>query len=70
MNYYLLNRQELLQKIKDRHHNVGGKKKLLSTIFKKTKKLWEKTQKNKYRNLSEWEKEAKQEYGKIDIETW
>ena len=39
MNYYLLNRQELLQKIKDRHHNGGGKKKLLSTIFKKTKKL-------------------------------
>ena len=27
-------------------------------------------QKNKYRNLSEEEKEAKREYGKIDIETW
>ena len=26
MSYYLFNRQELLQKLKDRYHNGGGKK--------------------------------------------
>ena len=48
----LFNRQELLQKAKDRYHNGGGKENLLSTILK-TKKFWEKTQKNKYGSLYE-----------------
>ena len=33
MSYYWFNRQELLQKAKDRYHNGGGKKKLLSIML-------------------------------------
>ena len=32
MSHYWFNKQELLQKIKERYHNCGGKKKLLSII--------------------------------------
>ena len=32
MSYYWFNRQELLQKAKNRYHNCGGKKKLLNII--------------------------------------
>ena len=38
MSYYWSNRQELLQKVKDRYHNLVVKKKLL-TIILKTKML-------------------------------
>ena len=34
MSYYWLNRQELSTKVRDRHHNGGGKKKLLNIITK------------------------------------
>ena len=34
MSYYWLNRQEPLTKVRDRHHNGGGKKKLLNIITK------------------------------------
>ena len=34
MSYYFLDRQELLQKTKDRYHNSSGKDKLLSIILK------------------------------------
>ena len=33
MSHYCFNRQELLEKAKDKHHNGGGKKKLLSIIL-------------------------------------
>ena len=32
INYYWLNRQELLQKAKEKYHNKGGKRKLLNII--------------------------------------
>ena len=34
MSFYWFNRQELLQKAKDKYHNCGGKKKLLNIIYK------------------------------------
>ena len=48
MSHYWFTRQELLEKAKDRYHNCGGKKKLLSIILlirKRKKRI-----KNKYRN--------------------
>ena len=32
MSYYWFNRQELLQKVKDKYNNCGSKKKLLNII--------------------------------------
>ena len=34
MSYYWFNRQELLQKAKDKYHNCGEKQNLLNTILK------------------------------------
>ena len=58
----LFNRQELLQKAKDRYHNGGGKENLLSTILK-TKKFWEKTQKINMEACMK-KHETKTEYGR------
>ena len=57
MSYYEFNRQELLQKVKDKY--CGGKEKA-AKYYIENKFLKEK---NKYKNLSEEEKEAKREYG-------
>ena len=51
MGYYQLNKNKLLKKAKDRYHNDGGKLE------------WENA-KNKYRSLSEKEKEVKRAYGR------
>ena len=48
MSYYWFNRQELLEKAKERYHSGGAKEKAI----------------NKYKNLSEKEKEAKKKYGR------
>ena len=34
MRYYWFNRQELLQKVKEKYHDYGGKKKLLNIALK------------------------------------
>ena len=34
MSYYWFNRQEFLQKARDRYHKGGGKKKLLNIMLK------------------------------------
>ena len=48
----------LLQKAKDRCHDCGGREKAAESYLK-----W-KSQKNKYKNLPEEEKEVKREYQK------
>ena len=58
MSYYQFNRQELLQKSKDKHHNCGGKEKAAKYYIANKDVLKEKA-KDMYRNLSEEEKEAK-----------
>ena len=63
MNYYWFHRQELLQKSKDRYHNCGGKEKAAKYYLENSRILWENA-KNKYKSLSEEEKEAKGKYGK------
>ena len=63
MGYYWFNRQELLQKAKDKYHNCGDKEKAAEYYLKNKDVIKEKTN-DKYRSLSEKEKEAKKEYGK------
>ena len=63
MSYYWFNRQELLQKTKDKYHNCGGKEKAAGHYLKNKDVIKEKAN-NKYRSLSKEEKEAKEEYGK------
>ena len=58
MSYYFFNRQESLQKTKDRYHNGGGKEKTAEYYFK-NKEVLRENAKSKQRNLSQEEKEAK-----------
>ena len=52
-----------MQKAKDRYHNCGGKEKAAKYYTDNNEVLKEKSN-NKYRNLSEEEKELKRKYGK------
>ena len=57
MSYYWLNRQELLQKAKEKYNN-GGKEKT-AKYYQDNKDAIKEKEKNKYKKLSEEEKEAK-----------
>ena len=63
MSYYFLNRQELLQKAKNKYHNFDGIKKAAEYYIKNKNVLREKA-KNKYINLSEEGKEGERKYGR------
>ena len=69
MSYYLFNWQELLQKAKERYHNVGGKEKA-AEYYIENKEVWKETVKNKYRNFLKNKKKQKDNMEEIDIETW
>ena len=60
MSLYRFYRQELLQKVKDRYHNGGGKKESTEYYIANKDVLKEKAKK-KYKNLSQEEKEAKRD---------
>ena len=62
MSYYLFNKQELMQKSKEKYNN-GGKEKA-AKYYQGNKNAIKKKAKNKYKNLSVEEKEAKKEYSK------
>ena len=51
MNYYLLNRQELLPKAKDRYYNGGGKEKAAKYSLEH-KEVLQENSKNKHKNVS------------------
>ena len=55
MDYYLLNRQELLPKAKDRYYNGGGKEKA-AKYYLENKDVLQENSKNKYKNVSEEER--------------
>ena len=61
MSYYSFNRQQLLQKAKDKIHNCGGKEKAAEYYLANKDVIKEKAN-NKYNNLSEEDKQAKKEY--------
>ena len=63
MGHYWFNRQELLEKAKDRYHDGGGKEKTVENYIA-NKDLQKEKANSKYRNLSEEEKESKREYNR------
>ena len=63
MNYYLFNREELMQKAKDRYHN-GGDRERAAEHYEDNKEVLRKNARNKYRSFSEEEKEVKRACGR------
>ena len=62
MSYYWFNRQDLLQKAKEKYDN-GGKEQV-AKYYRDYKDVIKQKEKNKYKNLKEEEKEAKRSYSK------
>ena len=62
MSYYWFNRQELYKKAKEKYDN-GGKEKA-AKYYRGNKDVIKEKEKNKYRNLSEKEKETTSQYSK------
>ena len=56
MSYYWFNRQQLLQKAKDRYHQCGGKERA-AKYYLENKGILKEKAKNEYKDLSEKEKE-------------
>ena len=56
MSYHWFNRQQLLQKAKDRYHQCGGKEKA-AKYYLENKGILKEKAKNEYKDLSEKEKE-------------
>ena len=57
MSYYWLNRQELLQKAKEKYDN--GSKEKAAKYYRDNKDVIKEKANSKYKNLTEEEKEAK-----------
>ena len=62
MGQYLFNRQELLQKAKDRYHNRAE-------YYTENKDVLRENAKNEFRSLFEEKKEQKENMEEIDVET-
>ena len=65
MSYYWFNRQELLEKAEEKYHNCGGKEKA-AKYYRDNKGVKKQESNDKYKNLSEEEKDAKDNIPKID----
>ena len=63
MNYYWFNREEILQKAKEKYDNCGGKGKA-AEYYKANKDVLKEKARNRYKNLSKEEKQAKKGYSK------
>ena len=61
MNYYWFNREKLLKHSWDKYHNKGGKQNA-AEYYRKNADLIRLEARNKYRNLSEKEKNKKRKY--------
>ena len=61
MSYYWFNREKLLKNAWDKYQNKGGKQKS-AECYRKNADLIRLEAKNKYRNLSEKEKNKKRKY--------
>lgn len=62
-SFYWFNRQELLQKAKDRYHNCSGKEKA-GKYYLENKEVFREKARNNSRNFSEEEQKAKRGYEK------
>ena len=63
MSYYRFNREEILQKAKEKYDNSGDKEKAAEYYIANINVLSKKAR-NRYRNLSEEEKEARRQYNR------
>ena len=63
MSYYWFNRQELLQKVGEKYHKCGGKENA-AEYYQANKGIIKRKANNKYKNLTEEEKEGKRKYSK------
>ena len=63
MSYYWFNRQELLKKANEKCYNKGGNEKA-AKYYEDDKEVLKEKARNKYRNLTEEEKELKRQYSK------
>ena len=61
MNYYWFNRENLLKNTWNRYHNKGGKQKA-AKYYAANQKVLRQGARNKYRNISENEKNKKRKY--------
>ena len=65
MTYYWFNKQELLQKAKEKYYNCGGKERA-AEYYLANKDVIKEKENNRYKNLSEEQKQAKRKYGQDD----
>ena len=63
MSYYQFNKEEVLQKVKEKYNNCCGSEKA-AEYYRTNKDVLKEKAKNRYRNLSEKEKEAKKDYSR------
>lgn len=63
MNYYELNKDKLLGKVRDRYHNSDGKEKA-TKYYKNNQEVLKENAIINYRKLSEGKKEIKRAYGR------
>ena len=54
----------MLQKAEEKYHNCGGKEKA-AEYYQTNKDILKEKARNKYRNLSEEEKESKRQYSRV-----
>ena len=63
---YWFNREEVLQEAKKKYNNCGGREKS-DEYYQANKDVLKENAKNRYRDLSEEEKEVKKEYSKKQV---
>ena len=63
MSYYWFNKQELLQKAKEKYDNNGSKEQV-AKYYQVNKDVLKEKARNKYKNLTEEEKEVKRQYSR------
>ena len=65
MNYYWFNRQEILQKAKEKYS-----KEKAAEYYKQNKEAIKEKSRGRYKNLSQEEKDKIKEYRKTNIKNW
>ena len=61
MSYYWFNKQDLLKKAKEKYDNNGGEEKR-AKYYRDNENVLKGKERNKYKNLTEEEKELKRQY--------
>ena len=70
MSYYWFNRQELLQKAKNKYHNCGGKEKAAEYYLENRVFFWKNKQNISIETCQKNKKKQKVNMERIDTEKW